>query len=56
VVARDFHINRIVLEIEQVLRRSAGRRRAQLGTASQAYHLAVLAEKLTQATLNAWMT
>lgn len=48
VVWRDFHLDGVLPRIEQALRRAAGRARAGAGDAGRAYHLAVLAEKLTQ--------
>ena len=47
-VTRDYHLSRLVPAIEGALGRAAQRRRPPLGGTAQAYHLAVLAEKLTQ--------
>jgi glycosyltransferase involved in cell wall biosynthesis len=49
VVGHDFHLRRVLPMIEAALRRSAGTRRPPLGPAEEAYHLAVLAEKLAEA-------
>jgi glycosyltransferase involved in cell wall biosynthesis len=48
VVGRDFHLDRVLPVLERTLEKAVGRRRAAAGPAAQAYHLAVLAEKLTQ--------
>jgi glycosyltransferase involved in cell wall biosynthesis len=47
-VTRDYHLQRLVPFIEGALGRAAQKRKPSLGSSSQAYHLAVLAEKLTQ--------
>ena len=48
VVRRDFHMDAILPRIERVLVRAAKRPRTGGGTASEAYRMALLAEKLTQ--------
>jgi glycogen(starch) synthase len=55
VVWRDFHIRRILPRIERALERAARLRRPAAGGARQAYHLAVLAEKLTQVLIEEWL-
>jgi glycosyltransferase involved in cell wall biosynthesis len=55
VVTRDFHIRRILPRIERALAGAARRRRPARGDARQAYHLAVLAEKLTQVLIEEWL-
>jgi glycogen(starch) synthase len=55
VVTRDFHIRRILPRIECALARAARQRRPARGDARQAYHLAVLAEKLTQVLIEEWL-
>ena len=45
---RDFHIDAIIVKIEDVLRRAAGRPRDGAGTADEAYRMALLAEKLSR--------
>jgi glycosyltransferase involved in cell wall biosynthesis len=50
-VGREYHLRAVLPAIERALARAAGRRKPPLGTAAQAYHLAVLAEKLTQTML-----
>jgi glycosyltransferase involved in cell wall biosynthesis len=47
-VSREYHLRAVLPAIDSALRRAARRRRRARGTAAQAYHLAVLAEKLTQ--------
>jgi glycosyltransferase involved in cell wall biosynthesis len=49
VVGRDFHLRRVLPAIEAALRRAAGQRRTPLGPPAEAYHLAVLGEKLAEA-------
>ena len=49
VARREFHIDAIIPRIEAVLERASRRPRAGAGDPAEAYHLAVLAEKLTRA-------
>ncbi len=55
VVWRDFHVRRILPRIECSLARAARQRRPPAGDAMQAYHLAILAEKLTQVIIEEWL-
>jgi glycosyltransferase involved in cell wall biosynthesis len=55
VVWRDFHIRRVLPRIEGALARAARQRRLARGEAGEAYHLAVLAEKLTQVLIEDWL-
>jgi glycogen(starch) synthase len=48
VVWRDFHIDSLRPRLERALERAARQRRSSHGGTRQAYHLALLAEKLTQ--------
>jgi glycosyltransferase involved in cell wall biosynthesis len=48
VVTSDYHLRRIVPTIERALGRAVPKRKEVLGSSAQTYHLAVLAEKLTQ--------
>ncbi len=47
-VGRDFHLDALVLRIEQALIRASGRSKRPGGTAAEAYRMALLAEKLTK--------
>ncbi len=49
VVGHDFHLRRVLPRIDAALRRAAERHSVQRGSAQEAYHLAVLAEKLAEA-------
>jgi glycosyltransferase involved in cell wall biosynthesis len=49
VVGWDFHLRRLLPVIEAALRRAACQRRTPLGPPGEAYHLAVLAERLAEA-------
>lgn len=49
VIWRDFHLDRLLGDIESALTRAAAQPRNERGTAADAYRLALLAEKLTQA-------
>jgi glycosyltransferase involved in cell wall biosynthesis len=55
VVWRDFHIDRALPHIEAALAEAAGKRRGRRGSAAEAYHLAVLAEKLTEVLVQEWL-
>jgi len=55
VVWKDFHLRRVLPLIERALARAAGQRRESAGDAKQAYHLAILAEKLTQVLIEEWL-
>ncbi len=55
VVWRDFHIRRVLPRIEGALARAARQGRLARGDAGEAYHLAVLAEKLTQVLIEEWL-
>jgi glycosyltransferase involved in cell wall biosynthesis len=55
VVWRDFHIRRLLPRIERALARATRQRRTARGDARRAYHLAVLAEKLTQVLIEEWL-
>jgi len=55
VVWRDFHIHRVLPRIERALVRAAVQRQPAAGDAKQAYHLALLAEKLTQVLIEEWL-
>ncbi|HEY7425728.1 MAG TPA: glycosyltransferase family 4 protein [Gemmataceae bacterium] len=55
VVWRDFHIRRVLPRIERALTRAARQRRPARDDAPRAYHLAVLAEKLTQVLIEEWL-
>jgi glycosyltransferase involved in cell wall biosynthesis len=55
VVWRDFHIRRVLPRIERALARAAQRRSPARGDVPRAYHLAVLAEKLTQVLTEEWL-
>jgi glycosyltransferase involved in cell wall biosynthesis len=46
VIRRDFHLDQIIVRIEDILCRAATEPRAKTGTPADAYRLAVLAEKL----------
>jgi glycosyltransferase involved in cell wall biosynthesis len=48
VLRRDFHLDAIASRVERALQQAAEQSRAGAGTAAEAYHLAVLAEKLSQ--------
>ena len=48
VVGRDFHLDTQIVRIERALAEAADRPRARVGTAAEAYRLALLAEKLTR--------
>lgn len=48
VVRRDFHLDTIVLRIEEILNRASQRARAGAGTPAEAYRMALLAEKLSR--------
>jgi glycosyltransferase involved in cell wall biosynthesis len=48
VVWRDFHLNALVPRIERALEAAARQPRPGVGSAREAYHLALLAEKLSQ--------
>jgi glycosyltransferase involved in cell wall biosynthesis len=52
---KDFHIRRVLPRIERALARAAEQRRLASGDAGEAYHLAVLAEKLTQVLIEEWL-
>ena len=52
---KDFHIRRVLPRIERALARAAEQRRLARGDAGEAYHLAVLAEKLTQVLIEEWL-
>jgi glycosyltransferase involved in cell wall biosynthesis len=54
-VWRDFHLHRILPRIENALARAACQRRPASGDAAQVYHLAILAEKLTQVLVEEWL-
>jgi glycosyltransferase involved in cell wall biosynthesis len=56
VVWRDFHIRRVLPRIENALARAARQGLAPAGDAQQAYHLAILAEKLTQVLIEECLT
>jgi glycosyltransferase involved in cell wall biosynthesis len=47
-VTREYHLKAVLRVIERALGRAARRRKPPQGTPGQAYHLAVLAERLTQ--------
>ena len=49
VIWRDFHLDAILPRIEQALARAAGEPRSRAGSAAEAYQLALLAERCTQA-------
>jgi glycogen synthase len=55
VVWRDFHLRRVLPRIERALARAARLHRPSIGNAKQAYHLAILAEKLTQVLIEEWL-
>jgi glycosyltransferase involved in cell wall biosynthesis len=55
VVWRDFHIHRILPRIEEALARAARQRRPASADAAEVYHLAILAEKLTQVLVEEWL-
>lgn len=46
VIWRDFHIDTVITRVEAALEKASGQSRAGAGTASEAYHMAVIAEKL----------
>jgi glycosyltransferase involved in cell wall biosynthesis len=55
VVRRDFHIRRVLPRIERALTTAARQKRSAAGDARQAYHLAVLAERLSQVLIEEWL-
>ena len=52
VVGRDFHLSSVVPKIERTLALAAARESGEAGTASDAYRMALLAEKLTRVFLH----
>jgi glycosyltransferase involved in cell wall biosynthesis len=55
VVWRDFHLHHVLPCIERALVRAARQRRSPVEVAQQTYHLAILAEKLTQVLIEEWL-
>lgn len=55
VVRRDFHLRRLLPRIERALERAARQKPSPAADAGQTYHLAILAEKLTNVLIEEWL-